>query len=68
MITVILKGGLGNILFQYAVGRHVAIKNNTTLRLNLIRYLNKQDFFAKKNNPATSKFRVFRNALPASDL
>ena len=48
MITVILKGGLGNILFQYAVGRHVAIKNNTTLRLNLIRYMNKQDFFAKK--------------------
>jgi hypothetical protein len=48
MITVILKGGLGNILFQYAVGRHVAIKNNTTLRLNLIRYMNKQDLFAKK--------------------
>lgn len=48
MITVILKGGLGNILFQYAVGKHVAIKNNTTLRLNLIRYMNKQDFFAKK--------------------
>jgi len=48
MITIILKGGLGNILFQYAVGRRVAIKNNTTLRLNLIRYMNKKDFFAKK--------------------
>jgi len=48
MITVILKGGLGNILFQYAVGRQVAIKNNTTLRLNLSRYMQKHDLFARK--------------------
>lgn len=28
-------GGLGNQLFQYALGRHLAIKNNTELRLDL---------------------------------
>jgi hypothetical protein len=48
MITVILKGGLGNILFQYAVGRHLAIKTNTTLRLNVIHYMKKLDPFAIK--------------------
>ena len=48
MITVLLKGGLGNILFQYAVGRHLAIKNKTTLCLNVIRYINKHDVFAEK--------------------
>ena len=48
MITVLLKGGLGNILFQYAAGKQVAIKNNTTLRLNMIRYMKKHDLFAKK--------------------
>ena len=48
MITVILKRGFGNILFQYAVGRHLAIKNNTTLRLNVVHYMKKHDRFAKK--------------------
>jgi len=48
MITVILKERFGNILFQYAVGRHLAIKNNTTLRLNVIHYMKKHDPFAKK--------------------
>jgi len=48
MITVILKKDFGNILFQYAVGRHLAIKNNTTLRLNLINYLRKKYLYAKK--------------------
>jgi hypothetical protein len=34
MIIVNLKGGTGNQLFQYALGRHLAIKNNTTLTLD----------------------------------
>ncbi len=38
MITVLLKCRLGNILFQYAVGRHLAIKHNTDLHLSLSSY------------------------------
>ena len=34
MIIVKIKGGLGNQLFQYALGRHLALKNNTTLQLD----------------------------------
>ncbi|MFZ4499973.1 MAG: alpha-1,2-fucosyltransferase [Minisyncoccia bacterium] len=35
MIITRLQGGLGNQMFQYAVGRAVAIKNSTTLGLDL---------------------------------
>lgn len=43
MITVYLKGGLGNIFFQYAVGRAVAIRNNTSLCLDLSHYISIRD-------------------------
>lgn len=35
MIVINLKGGTGNQLFQYAPGRHLAIKNNDTLKLDI---------------------------------
>lgn len=35
MIIVSLTGGLGNQMFQYAVGRHLAEKNSTLLKLDL---------------------------------
>ncbi len=35
MIIVRLKGGLGNQMFQYALGRVLALKNNTELKLDL---------------------------------
>lgn len=35
MIIVRLIGGLGNQMFQYAVGRHLAEKNSTLLKLDL---------------------------------
>ncbi len=35
MIIVNLKGGTGNQLFQYAFGRHLAHKNNDTLKLDI---------------------------------
>lgn len=35
MIIVNLKGGTGNQLFQYALGRHLAIKNNAVLKLDV---------------------------------
>jgi hypothetical protein len=35
MIIVILRGGLGNQLFQYAIGRHLSIIGKTSLKLDL---------------------------------
>lgn len=35
MIVVKIMGGIGNQMFQYALGRHLSIKNNTELRLDL---------------------------------
>lgn len=35
MITVRLKGGMGNQMFEYAAGRALAIRNNTELVLDL---------------------------------
>ena len=35
MIAVQLTGGLGNQLFQYAMGRSLAIRNNAVLKLDL---------------------------------
>jgi hypothetical protein len=35
MIIVRLEGGLGNQMFQYALGRMLALKNNTDLKLDL---------------------------------
>jgi Glycosyl transferase family 11 len=39
MITVLLSGGLGNQLFQYALGRSLSLKHHTSLTLDL-GYLN----------------------------
>jgi len=35
MIITKLKGGLGNQMFQYALGRHLATKNKTELKLDI---------------------------------
>ncbi len=35
MVIVRIKGGLGNQMFQYAIGRHLSIKNKTKLKLDL---------------------------------
>lgn len=36
MVTVFLRGGLGNQMFQYAVGLNLAKKNNTRLTLDTV--------------------------------
>lgn len=38
MIVVTLSGGLGNQLFQYAAGRALACRHQTTLKLDISRY------------------------------
>jgi len=35
MIIIKLMGGLGNQMFQYALGRHLSIRHNTLLKLDL---------------------------------
>jgi len=42
MIIVKLQGGLGNQMFQYALGRQLAQKNQTKLKLDLSDYQNNQ--------------------------
>jgi len=46
VIKVILSGRLGNILFQYSAGRQLAIKNNTSLLLDLSENYQRDDIFA----------------------
>lgn len=58
MITVYSKGGLGNILFQYATGRAVAIRNNTSLRLDLSHYVGLRDMSARNLARELSHFHL----------
>jgi len=43
MISVTLMGGMGNQMFQYALGRSLSIKNNLPMNLDLS-FLNRRDF------------------------
>lgn len=57
MIIVKVKGGLGNQLFQYALGRVLAIKNNDVLRLDI-------DFYRKKGRDTERKFLLNQFNIP----
>ena len=61
MINVHLQGRLGNILFQYAVGRHLALKNNTELNLNLDYYIKRKDPFCRRIRKILGHFSINRN-------
>ncbi len=52
MIVVELQGGMGNQMFQYALGRHLAVLNNTQLYLDC--------FYLKDRRPRNNfTFRTF---------
>jgi hypothetical protein len=48
LIDIILKGRLGNWLFQYAVARRLALKHDTYVRFNLRSLANRHDVFGRK--------------------
>lgn len=58
MITVYLKGGLGNIFFQYAAGKSLAVRNKTSLRLDLSHYVSLRDMFARNLVKELGCFRM----------
>jgi hypothetical protein len=49
MITVKLKGGMGNQMFQYALGRVLSIKNKTDLKLDISFFDLKLSNITKRN-------------------
>lgn len=57
MIIVRLKGGLGNQMFQYALGRVLAIKNNTELLLDL-NYFKSKNFTTRAYNLSTFNIKA----------
>lgn len=74
MIISNISGGLGNQMFQYATGRALALKNNTTLKLDISSYMNDKfgrhyslDIFNIKASLATSqeinKLKPFENII-----
>ena len=74
MIITILESGLGNQLFQYAIGRHLSIKNNDRLVIDASVYLidklrhydlDRYNIKAEVGNIATCFFARFaKNIIP----
>ncbi|HTK19650.1 MAG TPA: alpha-1,2-fucosyltransferase [Mucilaginibacter sp.] len=58
MIIIHVKGGLGNQLFQYSLGRHLAIKNNCELFLDLSFYDNGNQHRNFLLNDFNTKFKI----------
>ena len=58
MIIVRLKGGLGNQMFQYALGRQLAEKNQTDLRLDLSFYDDQSGITPRQYELAIFKIRA----------
>lgn len=63
MITVKLIGGLGNQMFQYALGRHLSIKNNCDL------YMDINEFETYKlHKYSLQHFQIKENFLKLEDV
>jgi hypothetical protein len=58
MIIARIHGGLGNQLFQYALGRNLALKNNTELKLDISFYKTQE-----KRKYLLNNFNIVENFL-----
>ena len=63
LIIVKLIGGLGNQMFQYALGRYLAMKNNSTLKLDIQGFKN-----YKLRNYDLNCFNIQENIATSKDL
>lgn len=63
MVIVRLLGGLGNQLFQYSLGRHLAIKNKTELKLDISGFE-----IYKKHKYSLNHFNIIENFASADEI
>ncbi|MCK5285791.1 MAG: alpha-1,2-fucosyltransferase [Candidatus Pacebacteria bacterium] len=66
MIITKLQGGLGNQMFQYAVGRFLVEKNKTTLKLDLSFYNKKQN--GLQRNYSLNCFNIIKNIAKDDEI
>ena len=69
MIIIEIKGGLGNQMFQYAVGKHLSLKRGVELKLDL-RYLQEKQEEAEhiKRDFELNKFNIKAEIATEADL
>lgn len=63
-----MRAGLGNQMFQYAVGRHLAIINDDQLKLDLSWFRNQGNRSAATRNFNLNKFNIRAEEATKSDL
>lgn len=68
MIIVNLKGGLGNQMFQYALGKSISLKYNRILKLDLNFYKDNLDADVTKRNFELDYFSVKADLATKEDL
>ena len=68
MIIVNLKGGLGNQMFQYALGKSLSIKYNRILKFDLNFYKENLDAHVTKRNFELEHFSVKADPATKQDL
>lgn len=69
MITIKIQGGLGNQMFQYALGRAMSLKHGTAFKMDLVFLMHR---ISRKNltfrNYQLSKFNVTENFTTSSKI
>jgi hypothetical protein len=63
MIITKIKGGLGNQLFQYAIGKNIAIKNKALLKLDLSFY-----HYNRNRQYLLNKFSITENIASKKEI